>query len=48
MTKQQMLAEIQRIAVDHGGRAPGAQVFERQTGERLDWYPHMWLRWGDA
>lgn len=49
MDKQQIVAEIKRIALDHGGHAPGTQAFERATGVRkADWYPHIWLRWSDA
>jgi hypothetical protein len=49
MDKQQIVAEIKRIALDNGGHAPGTQAFERATGVRkADWYPHIWLRWSDA
>lgn len=49
MDKQQIVAAIKRHALDNGGRAPGLQVFERTTGvKKADWYPHIWLRWGDA
>ena len=44
-----MVAEIQRLALDNGGKAPGRQAFERATGVKMsEWYPHLWLRWGDA
>lgn len=47
--KKQIIREIRRIAVANGGKAPGVQVFERETGfKRWDWYPDIWLRWGDA
>lgn len=47
--RQQILAEIKRLAADNGGQAPGRQAFARTTGVRMsDWYPHIWLRWGDA
>lgn len=30
-------------------KPPGVQVFERETGiKRWDWYPDIWLRWGEA
>lgn len=49
MDKSQVLEAIKQIASANGGRAPGRQAFERQTGiRRSDWYPHHWLRWGDA
>ena len=49
MDKEQILAEIRRLAVERGGQAPGRQAFTRTTGVRMsDWYPHVWLRWGDA
>jgi Meiotically up-regulated gene 113 len=47
--KQIILDAIRRLAEDNGGRAPGRTVFERHTRISLsDWYPHHWLRWGDA
>lgn len=49
MNRQQIVAEIKRIALDSGGRAPGMQAFERATAvKKSDWYPHIWLRWSDA
>lgn len=49
MDKQQILAEIKRLAVENCGQAPGWQAFAGTTGVRKsDWYPHIWLRWGDA
>ena len=49
MQRQQIVAEIQRIALEKGGRAPGRQAFERATAVKMsEWYPHIWLRWGDA
>jgi hypothetical protein len=49
MNRQQIVAEIKRIALDNGGQAPGRQAFERTTGVKMsEWYPHIWLRWGDA
>lgn len=47
--KRHILREIKRLAIVNGGKIPGAQVFERETGiKKSDWYPHTWLRWGDA
>jgi len=49
MDKSRILAEIKRIASANGGKAPGMAVFERETGiAYCDWFPHLWLRWGDA
>jgi Meiotically Up-regulated Gene 113 (MUG113) protein len=49
MNRQQIVAEIKRIALDNGGHAPGRQAFESTTGIKMsEWYPHVWLRWGDA
>jgi hypothetical protein len=47
--KQQILDLIRRIAAQHSGRAPGAQRFKSLTGiGKSEWYPKLWLRWGDA
>ena len=49
MDKAHIISEIKRIAAETGGKPPGRDLFERQTGIRMsDWYPHIWLRWGDA
>jgi hypothetical protein len=49
MDKGHILREIRRIAVKNADKVPGRQVFERETGIKMsDWYPHIWLRWGDA
>lgn len=49
MTKQQIIAEIKRIAGQNSSKAPGIRQFERETQiKRSAWYPHLWLRWGDA
>jgi len=49
MNRQQILAEIKRVAFSNGGRPPGTQALGRECGMRKsDWYPHMWLRWSDA
>ena len=49
MDKTDILDAIKRVAVVNGGKAPGRLRFERETGIRMsDWYPHLWLRWGDA
>ena len=49
MDREQILEEIKRLATERGGEAPGREAFARATGVRMsDWYPHIWLRWGDA
>jgi hypothetical protein len=48
MEKGHILAEIKRL-VEAGGKPPGIRQFERETGiKKSDWYPDLWLRWGDA
>ena len=47
--KTRILGEIKRIADTNGGKAPGVRAFKTATGLRTnDWFPHLWLRWGDA
>ncbi len=47
--KQQILDLIRRLAAQNGGKAPGAQKFTSLTGTgKSEWYPKLWLRWGDA
>lgn len=47
--RDHIISEIKRIANANGGKAPGRQVFERETGIReSDWYPDIWLRWSEA
>jgi len=49
MDKQHIFDEIKRIAKDNDSKPPGQERFETETGiKRSDWYPHHWLRWGDA
>jgi len=49
MNKHHILREIKRIVAANGGKPPGRQVFERETGIREhEWYPDLWLRWGEA
>jgi hypothetical protein len=48
VTKNHILAEIKRLA-EAAGKPPGVRLFESETGIReSDWYPDLWLRWGDA
>ena len=47
--KDQILAEIRRIAEKQGGRAPGKNQFFNETGiKESDWSGRYWSRWGDA
>lgn len=47
--KARILSEIRRLAKASGGKPPGVRRFESETGIKVsDWYPDMWLRWGDA
>jgi hypothetical protein len=49
MTKTDILDLIRRMATLNGGKAPGSQLFASETGLRKsDWYPKLWVRWGDA
>ena len=47
--KEHILNEIKRIAAERVGKPPGEMIFERIAGiKKCEWYPHLWLRWGDA
>lgn len=49
VTKQHVIEQIRRLAAECAGKPPGRERFERETGIRVaDWYPNLWLRWGDA
>lgn len=49
MNKEEILSEIKRLTKESGGKAPGTRKFSNETGMRKsDWYPNLWLRWGDA
>src|SRR5690348_5041132 len=44
-----IIDHIKRLAAGNQGRALGWQAFHSRTGvAKSDWYPHIWLRWGDA
>lgn len=49
VNKEQIISDIKRVAKANGGNAPGFQKVASDTGLRKsDWYPNLWLRWGDA
>jgi hypothetical protein len=49
MDKLEILDAIKRLAEENGGSPPGQLMFERATGvKKSDWYPYLWLRWGEA
>jgi hypothetical protein len=49
VTKEQVLADIRRLAAENGGKAPGERKFTKETGiGRMEWFGRYWSRWGDA
>ena len=49
MDKKYILQEIKRITKSNDGKPPGKRKFWNETGiKESDWYPNIWLRWGDA
>jgi Meiotically Up-regulated Gene 113 (MUG113) protein/HNH endonuclease len=49
MKREQILAEIRRLAGESGRKPPGQDRFTTETGIRkADWYGRHWVRWGDA
>lgn len=47
--REQIIAEIRRLAVLDGGQAFGQKLFSRESGiAEHQWRGKFWARWGDA
>jgi len=47
--RKSIVAEIQRLAEQNGGRAPGQEVFAKATGlGQHEWKGVFWRRWSEA
>jgi hypothetical protein len=47
--RDHIVAEIRRLAAANGGKPPGSQAFESQTGiGQSKWSGVYWSKWGDA
>lgn len=48
ISREQIVAEVKRIASKFGGTPPGQQRFETETGIREHEWVNFWARWGDV
>lgn len=49
MDRDEILNAIRRLAAANGGKAPGSQRVQTETGlTKSNWYPNLCQRWGDA
>jgi len=49
MDKRRILDAIKQLAETNGGIPPGRTAIESNAGITMsDWYPHFWVRWGEA
>ncbi len=47
--RQHIVSEIQRLANENGGQAPGVNAFTKATGIiESKWLGKFWARWSDA
>jgi hypothetical protein len=49
ITKEALIASIQRTATENGGKPLGQRTFERETGiSTASWRGKFWRNWGNA
>jgi hypothetical protein len=49
ITKDQIIAELKRIAFNNGGQPPGMKTFEIESGfPRSSWRGIYWSKWSDV